>query len=128
MYNRLYDYIAQYDLRNSSQFSFRKGLSTELAILELQDRIINNVDNKEWCIGIFLELSKAFDTLDHKILLSKLSKLGIRGIPLTWFQSNLSSRQQYTQIQSVSSSPQNPSLWGTSGVHFGDATIFSVHQ
>jgi len=99
VYNRLYQFLNSHNLLTSAQYGFRKGLSTEYAILELQDRIVKNMANKDWCIGIFLDLSKAFDTLDHNILLTKLKHVGICGIALNWFNSYLSDRQQYTIYQ-----------------------------
>ena len=60
-------------------------MRTEYAILELQDRIMKIMSDKECCIGIFMDLSKAFDTLDHKILLRKLYMYGIRGVAHDWF-------------------------------------------
>jgi hypothetical protein len=77
-----------------------------MAILELQDRIISNIAAGKWCAGIFLDLSKAFDTLDHKILLLKLNYLGIRGICLSWFQNYLSERSQFVEIRKSQSSSQ----------------------
>ena len=96
VYNRLYDFLTTHNLLTTAQYGFCKTLSTEYAILELQDRIVKNIANKEHCIGLFFDLSKVFDTLHHKILINKLDRLGIRGIPLNWFNSLLTNRQQYT--------------------------------
>jgi len=104
VYNRLYQYLQTHDILTPAQYGFRKKLSTELAILEAQDRIVKCLAKKEWCIGIFLDLSKAFDTLDHRILLSKLQHIGIRGTTLNWFSSYLSNRKQFTSFQNTSSS------------------------
>ena len=87
------------------QYGFRKTFSTELAILELQDRIINALDQKLCCAGIFMDLSKAFDTLDHQILLTKLNHYGIRGITLDWFRNYLTNRTQYVCLNDSSSEP-----------------------
>lgn len=67
-----------------------------MAILELQDRIIQNIIDKKCCCGIFLDEAKAYDTINHEILLTKLDHYGVRGIPLAWFRSYLTNRTQYT--------------------------------
>jgi len=103
IYNRLYKYLITHELLTPSQYGFRKNLSTNYAILELQDRIIKYLSNKEWCVGIYLDLSRAFDTLDHSILLSKLQHIGIRGISLNLINSYLSNRKQFTTFLNVNS-------------------------
>ena len=85
-------------------FGFRKNFSTELAIIQLLDKIIDSLSRKEHIIAIFMDLSKAFDTIDHNILLYKLKNYGIRGIALSWFKSYLSDRKQYVFINNKSSS------------------------
>ena len=68
------------------------------------DRIHNEMDKKKYPLAIFMDLSKAFDTLDHSILLNKLSYYGIKNIELSWFESYLTNRQQYVEINKVKSS------------------------
>jgi hypothetical protein len=99
VYNRLYKYITSKSILSSSQYGFRNSLSTNLAIIELQDRIIDHLANREHCAGIFLDLSKAFDTLDHSLLICKLSHYGVRGTALSWFENYLTNRIQYTSIE-----------------------------
>ena len=103
VYNRLYKYITKHALLSISQYGFQKGLSTELAILELQDRVAEILGDSTRCLGIFMDLSKAFDTLDHQILLYKLEHYGVRGIALDWFKSYLSGRTQYVSINNTDS-------------------------
>ena len=71
----------------SSQYGFRKKHSTEMAGLELTDRILNDIDKRDTSLAIFMDLSKAFDTLDHQILLHKLKYYGLNDISLKWFTS-----------------------------------------
>ena len=72
IHQQTYSYFQKNNLFNSSQYGFRVGHSTELAAIEIVDRVIQNLDNNETPINIYLDLSKAFDTLDHSILLHKL--------------------------------------------------------
>ena len=96
VYNRLLHHIKINNLLNNSQYGFRLNSSCDLALIDLHDHILNNINNDLHSFGIFLDLSKAFDVINHKILLSKLENFGIRGIPLQWFHSYLSDRFQYT--------------------------------
>ena len=106
VYNRLSSFLVVHTLLNSSQYGFRKFHSTDLALLDLVDKISNALAKKEHVISVFMDLSKAFDTLDHTILISKLEHYGIRGTALNWFKSYLYGRLQYTCINSVCSSTQ----------------------
>jgi len=65
-----------------------------MSLITIQDNISNAFDNNEFSIGIFLDVAKAFDTVDHKILLAKLENIGVRGHVLSWFESYLTNRQQ----------------------------------
>ena len=104
VYNRLFHFLVKHSILHPSQYGFQINLSTEQAILEVQDRILNIINNGDVCIGIFMDLSKAFDTLDHTILLSKLRNYGIRGIALQWFCNYLSNRKQYVSVNGTNSS------------------------
>ena len=77
------------------QFGFRENHSTEMAIITLLDHFIGALEKGHHIIGIFLDFSKAFDTVNHEILLEKLSKYGIRGIANTWIRSYLDNREQF---------------------------------
>ena len=79
VYNQLYDYFVKNNLIYDSQYGFRQLHSTELAALEITDRLTQNMDNGKISITIYLDLSKAFDTLNHNILIEKLNYYGIRG-------------------------------------------------
>ena len=104
VHKRVYDFLVRNDLLNSDQFGFRKSHSTADALLKLYDRVSSALGNHKYVIGVFMDLSKAFDTLDHSILLSKLQHYGIRGLALDWFTSYLSDWFQYTVYDSCSSS------------------------
>ena len=104
-YNRLINFIDQFDILTTNPYGFRKGYSTSLALISLTNNISAAMDRKEYCIGIFLDLSKAFDAVNHSILLRKLQHYGIRGVALKWMNSYLSNRfqfVQYNEYQSVS--------------------------
>ena len=103
VYNRLFHYLMKHKIFSASQYGFQPNRSTEHAILELQDRIMKIMNKKECCVGVFMDLSKAFDTLDHKILLDKLYHYGIRGVAHDWFRNYLSNRKQYVHINGTSS-------------------------
>ena len=93
------DYINNYNILNEKQFGFRPKHSTYMAIIELVDKIANAVERNETTVGIFLDLSKAFDTINHDILLYKLEYYGFRGVTLDWFKSYLSNRKQFVRYQ-----------------------------
>ena len=103
MYNRLYDLLTEHNLLSMNQFGFRKKYSTFLALLDLVDNISKNIDEGNFSIGIFLDLSKAFDTIHHTILLDKLCRYGIRGVPLNWFKHYLNDRKQFVSYNNTTS-------------------------
>ena len=103
MYNRLRNFLYEYKILFSYQFGFRKSHSTYMALMTLMDNLINLSDKGEYVIGIFLDFSKAFDTVDHGIFLQKLSCYGVRGNALSWFQSCLNKRFQFVTYNGVSS-------------------------
>ena len=103
VFNRLSKYLTDHSILHSNQFGFREKLSTSMALLELIDKLTEAADNKLTSIGVFIDLAKAFDTVNHKILLCKLEHYGIRGIPLSWFHSYLTNRKQFVVINKFSS-------------------------
>ena len=91
----------------NSQFGFRKLFSTTTALIEFTDSIRSLVDQGNYVFSLFVDLTKAFDTVDHEILLYKLSNYGVRGHTNDFFRSYLSQRQQFTVIGDSSSSLNN---------------------
>ena len=103
IHDQLISFIEKHNILYEYQFGFRKGHSTEQAILEITDNLKLNIDKKLITCGVFLDLTKAFDTINHNILLSKLYKYGIRGTPFLWFKSYIENRQQYVKINDIES-------------------------
>ena len=101
---RLQSFLDKNNILYEHQYGFRKTYSTNLALIEAVDEIYSNLNNGLYGIGIYLDLQKAFDTVNHEILLDKLRYYGIRGNPLKWFESYLSNRKQYTKVNGVTSS------------------------
>lgn len=103
---RITSFIERFNIVASSQFGFRKKHSTQMAILSLYEKVTEALDNNEFAIGIFVDLSKAFDTLNHKILINKLEYYGIRGVPLALIKSYLHNRTQYVSYHNYLSCHQ----------------------
>ena len=95
---RLDAFIEKHDTLTSSQHGFRSSMSTSLALLELTEEITSALDHKKSTIGVFIDIKKAFDTIDHGILLTKRNHYGIRGVANNWLTSYLYNRQQYVNI------------------------------
>ena len=102
-HNRLMSFINDKQILNNSQFGFRKNMSTALAIIELVEEITTAIDEGKTTVGVFIDLKKAFDTVDHNILVKKLEHYGIRGLAKDWVCSYLESRRQYVCINDSNS-------------------------
>ena len=98
MYNRLYKYLCKEKLLYSKQFGFQKGHSTDHPIVHLVDQIYESYENDNYRLGVFIDLSKAFDTVDHSILLKEIEMYGVNTRNLAWFASYLNGRKQYIKI------------------------------
>jgi len=99
-------YIDKHDILFDYQFGFRRGHSTAQAIVEITDNLKKAIDNNLYTCGVFLDFSKAFDTVNHQILIHKLEKYGIRGVPLLWFKNYLQNRKQFVALGNIESDQQ----------------------
>jgi len=98
MYNRLISFFHKHNILTEVQNGFRKGKCIETATQALIERIQEAIDKRMYSIGIFIDLSKAYDVLNHKLLLEKLSYYGVRGTTNSWFKSYLTNRKQSIEI------------------------------
>lgn len=102
LYNRLLQFLDKCNILNRNQFGFRKGRSTTCAVFEFTDSVLKALDNNSNARGIFADLSKAFDLVNHKILIQKLDHYGVRGTVNNLFSSYLNNRTQTVQLPSLS--------------------------
>ena len=107
VYNQLYEYLNSNDLLAPSQSGFRSLHSTATALLKCTNDWYSSLDVGKHVGVIFVDLKKAFDTVDHKILVQKLAHYGIHSSELMWFKSYLSNRSQFTRVNGVDSKVQN---------------------
>ena len=107
MYNQIIQFLEDNKIIYYKQFGFRKNFSIAHAIITLIENEQSALDNFKFACGIFIDLEKAFETVDHNILLSKLNCYGIRGIANDWFKSYLSNRSQFVLIDGFNSDYQN---------------------
>jgi len=103
LYNRIFEFIVKHDLLYKFQFGFRRKHNTSMALITITDKIMHSLDNGDYVIGIFLDFSKAFDTVNHSILLRKLYNYGIRGVAHKWCECYLNERAQYVQYNNTNS-------------------------
>ena len=99
MYKRLYSFLSRSNFFHSQQFGFRNNHSTNHALLSMISDITKAFEERKYTVGVFLDLTKAFDTINHRVLLHKLEYFGIRGIAHDWFSSYLKNRSMQTAIK-----------------------------
>jgi retron-type reverse transcriptase len=98
MYTRLLSFLMYNNSINQSQHGFLPTRSTSTVIADLLNNVTAALDKKLTGLVLFIDISKAFDSFDHDILIAKLKQYGIRGNLLSWFRSYLSARYQYTEV------------------------------
>ena len=98
MHARLISFLSKHDILYENQFGFQSNMSTEYAVNQVLNYIVETLEKNEVGVCIFLDFAKAFDTVNHQILLDKLEHYGIRGIALNWIRNYLTNRMQCTEI------------------------------
>ena len=106
MYSRLISFLKTYKILYSKQYGFQKGKSTEHAIIDIQSEIVDALENKIHPCCIFLDFAKAFDTVNHTILLGKLHYYGFRGKTFQWLKTYFENRQQCVEVSNLKSDLQ----------------------
>ena len=107
VHHRLYSYCKAENILYADQYGFQPQRSTIDAIAKFTSNVALSTENKDTTMAVFLDLSKAFDTIDHNILLDKLNYYGIRGLALEWFRNYLSNRTQFVSYKGNNSGFQN---------------------
>ena len=110
----------------SKQFGFQTGHSTDHAITQLVDQIYDDFKENKHTLGVFINLAKAFDTVDHKLLLRKMEIYGISGVTLKWFENYLLNRKQYIQISNIKNRFKGYQMRSSPGINISSSLIFDI--
>ena len=109
------------------QFGFQTGHSTDHAIIQLVEQIYENFEENKYTLGVFIDLAKAFDTVDHKILLRKMEVYDIGGTRLKWFENYLTNRKQYIQISNIKKNKfKRCCMRSSPGMNIRSSLIFNI--
>lgn len=125
MKDRITKYLNSLHFLSSKQYGFRKGKSTEDALIIVSEYIFKCLNEDKKTTGLFVDFRKAFDLVNHSVLLQKLESIGVRGLAQGWFKSFLTGRTQQVRIEKILSTPQEV----TSGVPQGSvlsATLYLI--
>ena len=128
MHNRLSNFLKTSNIIYELQFGFRKKHSTVQTLIDITEKIRKALDENKIACGVFVDLQKAFDTVNTEILLSKLNYYGVRGIPLLWFKSYLSERKQFVNIQGEFSYTSKISSGVPQGSILGPLLFLYLHK
>ncbi len=126
IYSRLISFLNKYSILNDNQYGFRQGHSTSLAVSQFYENVLNSKDNDKATCAILLDLSKAFDSVNHDILLFKLYRYGIRGQAWLLLRSYLSNRKQFVYNDNVSSNLKDVEVGVPQGSVLGPL-LFLLH-
>ena len=127
MYKRVYQFLTENNIMYDLQFGLRQNISTAHAFINLTENIRQALDAGHIGCGIFVDLQKAFDTVDHDILLAKLNHYGIRGASNDWFRSYLSDRQ-HVSINGYDSGLTKLNCRVLQGFVLGPLLFFAIYQ
>ena len=126
MYDRLLDFLEIHKLLFAGQFGFRKQHSSYMALIIFIDKLISSLNKGEMVIGIFLDFSKAFATVDHEIILQKLFHYDVRGCTLVWFRSYSCGHKQHVTYNNVYSNTESINCGVPQGSILGPL-LFLIH-
>lgn len=102
---RLDCFVEKCKLLIDCQYGFRDSTATSMALMDLMEELSSAVNEKKFAVGVFIDLKKAFDTIDHDIVLEKMERFGVRGVGLEWSKSYFRHRSQYVQVGDAMSKP-----------------------
>ena len=128
MHQRLYNFLEENNILYNKQFGFRKNNSTIEALIKITENIRESIDKGKFGCDIFIDLRKAFDTVNHEILLFKMEHYGIRGSTLKWFKSYLSERKQYVYANGECSELKQITCGVPQGVCSWAITILDLYK
>ena len=121
-------FLQDHSIIHSLQSGNRKSHSTESALLHFTDEILKNMDEKRISVVVLLDMTKAFYSIRHDILLAKLRRIGISSSALAWFSSYLSSRKQVVRVGKCCLRAIGAKLWRPPGIHLGSNAIHLIRQ